>query len=263
MLGPTWNLGAIAGIPVRIHWTLPALIAGLAVAEWLATGAGGAAFTATVLCSLFACVLLHEVGHAMAARQFNMPTHSITLMPLGGVAAIQSQRLSPGQELWVALAGPAVNLVIAGLLYALIAVTTGHTLLETLYLASSSLTATLLWLNVGLVLFNLIPAFPMDGGRVLRALLGMGMSHLLATQIAVRVGQVFAVAFALWAVLTGQLMLLLISAFVFLAASAELQLAQRQAAHPSGRPWGQPFFPVARPVVVVVRRPPWPADRQG
>jgi Zn-dependent protease/CBS domain-containing protein len=189
----------------------------------LPAAAGGVTFTLLI----FLCVLLHEFGHAFAAKAFGIRTPDITLLPIGGVARLERMPANPWQELVIAIAGPAVNVFIAVVVFLLIGgVLPLHefTLIET---ASGSLLAKLLFVNILLVAFNIIPAFPMDGGRVLRALLATQMRYLAATQLAAKVGQVIAVLFIAASLTSwGGPMLAFIAIFVFLGAQQELAYAR-------------------------------------
>jgi Zn-dependent protease/CBS domain-containing protein len=174
---------------------------------------------------LFLAVTLHEYGHALTARKFGIKTRDITLYPIGGVARLERMPEKPIQELWVALAGPAVNVVIAVLLFGWLAFANTLVPFSQLTLTTGSFIERLMLVNVSLVVFNLIPAFPMDGGRVLRAILAMNMDYVRATQIASTVGQGLAFLFGL-AGLFGNPMLLFIAFFVWMGASQEASLLQ-------------------------------------
>jgi Zn-dependent protease/CBS domain-containing protein len=224
----SWRAGRLAGIDFEIHFTFP-LILGLGALQWGAPhGATGAAFGILLTLALFACVALHELGHSLMARAFGVGTRRILLLPIGGVAELTQPLRRPREELLVALAGPAVNVVIAGGLSALLGLKSAFGLLDPRGVLEAmegpSVTTFLGWLlgaNVTLVLFNLIPAFPMDGGRVLRAILSWRLGHARATGIAARVGQGFAVLFAITAVVTGELMLGVLAVFLYFAAGQE------------------------------------------
>jgi Zn-dependent protease len=226
----SWKLGEIAGIGVYIHWSfliLPLLIGGSALAS---AGVAAAVQSVLFVLAIFGCVLLHELGHALTARQFGIGTRSITLLPIGGVANLDRMPRKPAHELAVALAGPAVNVAIAAVLFfVLLAVGTVGSLLR-MPAVSSPFLVQLLWANVALVIFNMLPAFPMDGGRVLRAILATFLPHARATSIAAGVGQVMAVLFAFVAFSYSQWTLLLIAVFIFFAGRAEAQMAQTQEA---------------------------------
>ncbi|MCC6297741.1 MAG: M50 family metallopeptidase, partial [Anaerolineales bacterium] len=165
-----WKLGRFLGIDVYIHATFLLLIGWVGYSYWLehhnlAEVVNGILF----ILALFLCVVLHEYGHALTARKYGIKTRDITLYPIGGVARLERLPDKPIEELWVALMGPAVNVVIAAILFALLFLTRSLTPLTGLTVASGSFPMRLMIVNVSLVLFNLIPAFPMDGGRVLRA----------------------------------------------------------------------------------------------
>ncbi|HEY5704479.1 MAG TPA: site-2 protease family protein [Terrimicrobiaceae bacterium] len=223
----SYRIATIGGIQVRIHLTFLLLLVVFAWIYYVEGGpkaaVGGVIFTLLI----FVCVLLHEFGHAFAAKTFGIRTPDITLLPIGGVARLERMPTNPWQEFVIAIAGPAVNVVIAVFLFLLIGgVLPFHEflLIDT---PSGSLVVKLLSVNVLLVAFNLIPAFPMDGGRILRALLATQMRYAAATELAARVGQVIAVLFVL-ASLTpwGGTMLMFIALFVFLGAQQELTYAR-------------------------------------
>lgn len=220
-----WSLkiGRVGETQVRVHTTLILLIAWYAWSGWREAGPSGAADQIAFLVLLFLSILLHEFGHIFAARHYGIGTPDVLLTPIGGVARITTLPEQPRHELVIALAGPAVTFVIALGLAGVIA-SQGELRPYTDF-ARLSLLESLCVTNIILLLFNLIPAFPMDGGRVLRALLAMRLGALKGTRIAARVGQVVAVGFALLG-LQGNPMLLLIAFFVFFGAQAELQVVQ-------------------------------------
>jgi Zn-dependent protease len=192
----SWKIGNVAGISLYVHATFWLLIAFVFVLNWsdghsLAAAFYGAAFVLVI----FGCITLHEFGHALTARHFGVRTRDITLLPIGGLARLERMPDEPIEELWVALAGPAVNVAIAVLLYMLILSSGGAILPGDFLSLSGTFLANLVVVNLWLVAFNMIPAFPMDGGRVLRALLATQMDMVRATQISARVGQ--GIAFAL------------------------------------------------------------------
>src|SRR5690606_22047639 len=179
-----------------------------------------------VILAVCGCVVLHESGHALMARKFGVPTEDITLLPIGGVARMQRMPDVPMQEFWIAIAGPAVNVVIAGVLFAGLVVTSGLRAATAEPSLTTSFFTNLMWVNALLVAFNALPAFPMDGGRVLRSLLATQMDYSRATGIAVSIGQGMAILFGVAGFLMPHPMLLFIALFVYLGAEAELQMVQ-------------------------------------
>lgn len=221
-----WKLGTFAGIDVFVHATFLLIVGWYAWTYWLETGTlAGALEGILFILLLFAAVTLHEYGHALTARHFGIKTRDITLYPIGGVARLERMPEKPIQELWVALAGPAVNVVIAAALFAYLLFTNALVPLNELTLATGSFVERLMIVNISLVVFNLLPAFPMDGGRVLRAILAMNMDYVKATQVAATIGQGMAFLFGL-AGLFGNPMLLFVAFFVWMGASQEASMVQ-------------------------------------
>lgn len=228
MLGNSIALFRIGGTDVRLHPTFFLLLAWVGAVGWMrggpATAWNGIAFVAL----LFACVLAHEFGHVLAARRYGIATRDVTLLPIGGVASLEKMPEKPSQEIIVALAGPAVNLIIAAILL-LVTAMGGEGLsvsqFAELERAQSSMFMQLAAANISLVLFNLIPAFPMDGGRVLRAVLASRVGYVRATHAAALVGQAIAVVLG-FVGLFGSPLLILVAIFVFLAASGEAGYVQ-------------------------------------
>src|SRR5437868_13854345 len=180
----SWSLPIfrVAGIQLRIHVTFLLLIGWLAFRYYAEGGTAAAAGSVFFILLLFACVVLHEFGHAFAAKAYGINTPDITLLPIGGVARLERMPEEPKQELIIAIAGPMVNVIIAACLYMVIGAR-GHVDPETAMRGGDMLIG-LFQINVWLLLFNLLPAFPMDGGRVLRALLASRMTFARATQVA-------------------------------------------------------------------------------
>jgi len=225
----SWTLGRLAGIELRVHATFVLLLAWLAFATYRATHSGSATLQSVAfILALFASVVLHELGHALTARRFGIGTREITLLPIGGVAQLERIPSEPRQELLVALAGPAVTVAIVIVLYVLMSLLGSRPLsLAEVRDPRASFFAQLLWANVVLALFNLLPAFPMDGGRVLRAALAMRMDYGRATQMAARVGKAFALIFGVVGLfVTANPFLVLIALFVWLGAASEASSAQ-------------------------------------
>jgi stage IV sporulation protein FB len=221
----SFHLIRVAGIDVKVHATFFLLLAWIG---WLHHRAGGlpAAIDGILFVSLiFLCVLLHEFGHALAARRYGIKTPDITLLPIGGVARLERMPDKPSEEIVVAVAGPAVNIIIALALWIFMGLTSGLPNPAIVQATGISLPAKLLAVNIWLVIFNAIPAFPMDGGRVLRAVLAMRMNYGRATSIAASIGQGIAFVFFMLG-LVGNPMLLLIGLFVYFGAANEAAFAQ-------------------------------------
>ncbi len=233
-----WKLGKFAGIDVYVHATFLLLIGWVGYSHWLEHRNWGEVLNGILfILALFVCVILHEYGHALTARKYGIKTRDITLYPIGGVARLERMPEKPLEELWVALMGPAVNVVIAAGLFAYLYLTSSLVPLSELTVASGSFLERLMTVNISLVLFNLIPAFPMDGGRVLRALLAMRMDYVRATQIAATIGQGMALLFGLVG-LFGNATLLFIAFFIWIGASQESSATQMKNAI-SGIPVGR------------------------
>lgn len=221
-----WKLGEFRGIGVYVHATFLLLIGFVALSHWSASHDIGKTLEGIgFILALFACVVLHEFGHALTAARYGIKTRDITLLPIGGVARLERMPEEPLHELWVALAGPAVNVVIALILLIGLMASASLAPLDQLTVTAGPFFERLLVVNVFLVVFNMLPAFPMDGGRVLRALLATRMEYTQATQIAASIGQAMALAFGFLGFFTNP-MLLFIALFVWIGATQEAGLVQ-------------------------------------
>jgi Zn-dependent protease/CBS domain-containing protein len=225
-MGWSIRLFSVAGTAVRIHLTFFLLLAFFALVGWRQGGAPAAIDLVVFIALLFVCVVLHEFGHVFAARVYGIRTSDVTLLPIGGVASLERMPEKPGQEIVVALAGPAVNLAIAAVLAIGLGASFDLGQMAQLDEARSSLVGRVAAANVVLCVFNLIPAFPMDGGRVLRALLAIPMGYTRATRVAATIGQGLAFAFGLLGLVFGNPLLVLVAVFIFLAASGEAGYVQ-------------------------------------
>jgi Zn-dependent protease/predicted transcriptional regulator len=206
------------------------VIAWIALVYWKQNGTIAAVVDGVgFILTLFACVVLHEFGHALTAARYGIRTRDITLLPIGGVARLERMPEVPVQELWVALAGPAVNVVIALLLFVWLRASGSWESVDQVGVATGGFVERVMIANVYLVGFNLLPAFPMDGGRALRALLATRMEYTRATARAAVVGQGMAIVFA-FVGLQGNLMLLFIALFVWIGAGQEASMTQMKSA---------------------------------
>jgi Zn-dependent protease len=225
----SFTIARVSGIDIKIHATF-FLILLLGAVQWGGpNGYNGAFFGVLLMVLLFVCVVLHELGHSLVAKYFGLPVSEIILLPIGGLSKLEKNPRRPLEELLLAVAGPLVNLIIAGVLVVAAGawghfsslnargLVTGQPLLP----SSSGLLGWLLAANITLAIFNLIPAFPMDGGRALRAILWMFVGFTKATRISATTGQLLAFAFGLYAVLSGHFLLALIALFIYLGAGQE------------------------------------------
>lgn len=224
----SWSfpIGTVRGTVIRIHLTFLLLLLWIAGTGFAAGGTQAAIASTVFVCLLFLCVLLHEFGHVFAARRYGVRTPDITLLPIGGVARLERIPEKPQEELVVALAGPAVNVVIAALLFLVLGGIPPMQAAAELHSPGQGILERLAWVNVTLVIFNLIPAFPMDGGRVLRAFLAWRMGYVRATQRAAAVGQGVAFLLGLLGLFGGNPLLVFIALFVYLGASSEAHAVQ-------------------------------------
>lgn len=226
----SWKIAQVAGIGIYVHATFLVLIGWIALSHWVHERSAAATATGVgFVLALFGSVVLHELGHALTAKKYGIRTRDITLLPIGGVARLERMPDDPRQELWVALAGPAVNLGIAAALFVLLSATGAMEPLERMTLTRGMFWERLMLANLFILAFNLLPAFPMDGGRVLRALLAMRMDHARATHLAAALGQALALVFAFVGLFSNPF-LLFIALFVWVGAAQESGLAQMTSA---------------------------------
>ncbi len=223
-------LGKVSGIKLFVHWTFALLLgwvvyndvrAGLSTVEIL--------WSLGFIIALFICVTLHELGHSLTAQRYKIKTRDITLLPIGGVASLESIPEKPKEELLITLAGPLVNVAIALVILPFVYLfSTGEALGGLSNVGGQNFWASLASVNIYLALFNMIPAFPMDGGRILRALLAYKMDRLKATRIAAGIGQALAVGFVILG-FYGNPFLIFIGIFIFMGAQGEARFAQGRA----------------------------------
>jgi len=226
----SWRMGRIAGIDVYVHFTFLLLLGWVGLQFYLAHGDVVEAVDGLIfILTLFGIVVLHELGHALAARRYGIRTRDITLLPIGGVARMERMPEDPRQEIVVALAGPAVNVVLATGIYLGLVLGRGLAPPSEVVSVGGSFLDQLFWVNVSLAVFNLIPAFPMDGGRVLRALLALRLDYVRATQTAASIGQGLAVVFGFLGLFSNP-MLIFIALFVWLGAAQEASMVQMRSA---------------------------------
>ena len=226
----SWKLVRIAGIDVYVHATFFMVIAWIALIHWNESHNLGAVIEGVgFILALFACVVLHEFGHALTAAHYGIRTRDITLLPIGGLARLERMPDVPLQELWVALAGPAVNVVIAMVLFASLQASGAWEAVEGIGVTTGAFAERVMAANVFLAGFNLLPAFPMDGGRALRAVLATRMEYTRATQRAAMVGQGMAIFFGFMG-LQGNPMLIFIALFVWIGAAQEASVVQMKSA---------------------------------
>ncbi|MBR9921835.1 MAG: site-2 protease family protein [Bacteroidetes bacterium] len=240
-MGGSIQFAKLFGIPVRLHWTFFLLFAGLALLGWSQTGSFTyLMWSSLFLLAVFTCVVLHEFGHALTARIYGVKTVDIILSPIGGIARLDKLPENPWQEFKVAIAGPLVNIAIALLISPflfLVDTENSRNFFELLWegnlpalpvLLSSFFLASLFVLNISLAVFNLIPAFPMDGGRIFRALLSIPLNRVRATRIASITGQFFAVLMVVYGIWSYSIVLAIIGVFIFLSASQEYRMIETE-----------------------------------
>src|SRR4028118_228664 len=232
-MGGSFKIGRVFGIDVKVHWTFFLLLAFFAYVGYTGSESVAVALvTAVVIVALFLCVLLHEFGHSLVAQRLGIEVPDITLLPIGGLARLKTLPEKPADEVKIAIAGPLVNVALAPVFFA-VAWLLGANLLALPNLLGGlssvgQVFAYLGYINVALAVFNLLPAFPMDGGRVLRGLLATRLGPVRATDISSSVGQLFAVAFFLFGLLGGQIFLALIAVFIFFGANGEAQMVRQR-----------------------------------
>jgi Zn-dependent protease/CBS domain-containing protein len=232
-MGGAFKIGRFSGIDVRVHWTFLLLLAFFAFIGYQASGSPVGTLTATVtIIALFLCVLLHEFGHSLVAQRLGIEIHSITLLPIGGVSNLESLPEKTADEVKISVAGPLVSVVLAlfffGVGLLLGAVPSPPADLFTGIGSVGQFFFYLGYLNAVLALFNLLPAFPLDGGRILRGLLATRLGAVRATDVSSVVGQVFAAAFFLIGLLSGDILLALVAVFIFFGASGEAQMVKQR-----------------------------------
>jgi len=222
----SFKVANVYGTEVRIHATFLLLIAWMGWVSYAHGGSDAAVNNLAFLCLMFFCVLLHEFGHVMAARHYGIKTPDITLWPIGGVARLERMPREPVQEFIVAICGPLVNVAIAALLFVVVGWPK-----QSFDFTTGSLVVSLMQWNIIMVLFNMVPAFPMDGGRVLRSLLAMAMDYNRATRLAATIGQFLAVVVFMWMLFNpSNPMLMIIAVFVFLSAGQEAAMVSSEEA---------------------------------
>jgi Zn-dependent protease len=222
----SWKIARIAGIDIYVHATFLVLIYLVGISYWKQQGTMVAVFSGVgYILALFFCVVLHELGHSLTARRYGIRTRNITLLPIGGIASLEKIPDDPRQEINVAIAGPAINFLIATLLYLYLDFSNAQVTAEQFSLTEGSFLYRLMMVNIFLGGFNLLPAFPMDGGRILRATLALRMDHAKATQKAARVGQFLAVGMGLLGIMYNPF-LLFIAIFIWFGASIESNAEQ-------------------------------------
>jgi Zn-dependent protease len=231
----SWKLGSLFGIGIYIHATFLLLPAFVFLANVSTGQLGMALYALLMIPAVFSCVVLHELGHALTARRYGIETRDITLYPIGGVARLERLPQRPLEEFWIAVAGPAVNVVIAILVAAFLWLASGWNASFFAQNLTDTVVGHLLIINAGLALFNMLPAFPMDGGRVLRALLATHLGQFRATTIAVQIGVAMAVLFVIAGIFSSPT-LTLVGVFVFFAGQQELAAVRYRHAHPSQEP---------------------------
>ncbi|MFH0911187.1 MAG: site-2 protease family protein [Planctomycetota bacterium] len=232
-MGWSFSAGRIFGIELRIHVTFVLLLFFIFLSEASHRGASAGLQSVLFISAVFLCVLIHELGHSLIARRFGKATRSITLLPIGGMASLEEIPEKPGQEIAMSIVGPFINLAIAALLYLFIGAWPGFAGLDIHPGSAKAFFAALIVVNVMLAAFNMIPAFPMDGGRVLRGILALRYDYVRATSIAVSISHALSLFFIFFGLLFfSSIWLALIGFFLYLGSGAELQQVKvRSALH--------------------------------
>jgi Zn-dependent protease/CBS domain-containing protein len=227
----SFTIGRIFGIPVRVHVTFLILVGVFALAGWMRDGPIGALTSTGFILALFACVLVHELSHSLVGQRFGVKVESITLLPIGGVASMEEMPKKPHEELITAIVGPLTSLALAAVFAAIVYASEGASgLTRPADPLGGSLLKALMWTNLVIAGFNLLPGFPMDGGRVLRAILAHYMGQVQATQIAATLGQAVAVLMGLGGLLLlHNIWLVVIAVFIYIGAGQENQMVKTQA----------------------------------
>lgn len=226
----SYTIGRIGGTEIKVHLTFLLLLAWAGISTYQEQGPAAALADTLFLVALFGCVLLHEFGHILMARRFGVRTPDVILLPIGGVARLERIPEEPKQEFLIALAGPAVTVVIASALFVVTSFLRQQPALRDPSATDVPFLVRLMAVNVLLLLFNLIPAFPLDGGRVLRALLAHRLGLARGTRIASSIGQLFAIALGIYGISQSAPMLTLVAFFVFLGAGAEASAVETRLA---------------------------------
>ena len=259
MFGGSYKIARVFGIPIRVHLTLLLVLPIMALDFGRALGPGQFFWGVVAALGLFASIALHELGHSIVAIRKGCRVRDILLLPIGGVAQLESMPRKPRDEFHVAIAGPAVSLALA-----VIGRFGGQFLAAAGLLAPARVLVVLGGINLMLVLFNLLPSFPMDGGRVFRAWLTPKLGRLAATAVAAKVGRFMAILFGMWGLFTWNIFLILIAVFIYQAAGAEYRMVRMQESPPS--PFWPPWVVQQEPMTydedeVTVSPPPYERSR--
>jgi len=227
MLGWSINLFRIFGIQLAVHASFVLLLAYWGYQGWLEGGGWGMAWSVGLIVLFFVCVILHELGHSLTARRYGINVPRIMLLPIGGMAEFDRIPRKPSQELLITVAGPAVNFLLVALLLPLVWSDFFRGEGVAAY-SPAGVIVQLVYANLIMGVFNLVPVFPMDGGRIFRALLAMKLPYLRATWWAVMVGRVLALGFIAWGLYADRLMLAVLFTFILFAGNNEYQVALRR-----------------------------------